>query len=301
MKKDILNKMSHDKASGTDIFIDSWESAGGVIPLTTEKRIWNHIRQSTRPRVLIFRSHIWKIAAVVLILLLSGITIYQKYELKTATQYAELVITVPKAQKNQLLLPDGTRIWLNSDSELKYGKRFNGHERCVELTGEAYFEVAKNPDAPFTVLAGGISVRALGTSFNIKAYPSDDVVTAYLKEGKVNIQSAAESILLMPGECVNYHYASQRMEKTVAENNHTFLAWHNNQLIFEDEPLVNIARVLEQQYNIKVDIRDERIKNYMYNGTLENTSLVNILDLLTLTSPLVYEYKDSTVIFSLKK
>ena len=171
----------------------------------------------------------------------------------------------------------------------------------MELTGEAFFTVAKNPDAPFIVSMRDLSVTALGTSFNIKAYASDSIISAYLMEGRVLVQSPTETIeMLHAGQCINYDFVQQKMQKMNVENERIFTAWHNNELVLENERLDNIVKILERQYNINIVISDEQLNSNRYNGTVENSSLANVLELLSLTSNLHYEFQKNEIILSKK-
>lgn len=293
-----LLKMLHHPASWEDAYTENWERANGVIPSSIDKRMRNAVRTKTKPRVHIAWRRVWNVAAVVFILLFSGISVYLWQEQKIINQYSDMIVTVPRAQKYDLTLPDGTHVLLNSDSELKYGRNFNGRERRVELQGEAFFEVAQNSDAPFVVSVGDLSVTALGTSFNVKYYESDNTITTYLMEGKVLVKSPHESMELLPGQCISYNQEVQAMRRTTVDNERIFTAWHNNLLIMEDEPLEEIIKKLERQYNIEILIADETLKSQKYNGTIENNSLVNVLELFALTSNLQYRFQgDKLILF----
>lgn len=287
----------HDVDSWEDVYTDNWERANGVIAAPYDKRIWNHISAATKPARTIPLRKIWNVSSLSFLCLFLGIIVYQWNEQRVLTKYADIEITVPRGQRNELVLPDGTHVLLNAESTLKYGKRFNGRERSVEFSGEAFFTVAKDPNAPFVVSMGDVSVTALGTSFNLKSYKSDTEITSYLKEGKILVKSATESIeLLYPNQCVSYNRKTRKMQKNLVENEDVFISWRNRCLTLEDEPLESIVKTLERQYNIKIEIADEALKSHRFNGTVESYSLTNVLDFFVLASTLHYEFKDGKLI-----
>ena len=175
-------------------------------------------------------------------------------------------------------MPDGTIVHLNTDSKLRYGSHFNGKQRQVELTGEAYFDVAKDAQSPFIVKAGDIQVRALGTSFNVHAYPDDENITTYLAEGSVIVSSPEQSLHLSPGEVAVYSLADTRMTKKQEEDDRLFIAWMNNEMVFNDEPILNIIKLLER-----------------FTGTLKNASLQSTLYALQFTSSVSYKKKEDVI------
>lgn len=294
--RELLDSL-HDTESWEDVYADNWERANGVIADPYDKRIWNHISAATKPaRVIPFR-RIWAVSSVSLLCLFLGIIVYQWNEQRVLTKYADIEITVPRGQRNEVILPDGTHVLLNAESSLKYGKHFNGRKRHVEFSGEAFFSVAKDPDAPFVVSMGDVSVTALGTSFNLKSYPSDQEIVSYLKEGKILVKSEAESIeLLYPNQCVSYNRTTRKMQKNLVENEDVFISWCNRCLTLEDEPLENIVKTLERQYNIKIEITNETLKSQCFNGTVENYNLTNVLEFFALASNLRYKYEDGKLI-----
>ena len=205
-----------------------------------------------------------------------------------------MTVEVGQGQKSDIFLPDGTIVHLNADSKLRYGSNFNGKQRQVELVGEAYFDVAKDARSPFIVKAGDIQIRALGTSFNVHAYPDDENITTYLAEGSVIISSSTQSLNLSLGEVAVYSLKKNRMIKK-KEDDRLFIAWMNNEMVFNDEPILNIIKLLERNYNVKFEIKSDRLNCITFTGTLKNASLQSTLYALQFTSSISYKKKDDVI------
>jgi ferric-dicitrate binding protein FerR (iron transport regulator) len=200
-------------------------------------------------------------------------------------------------QKAGVQLPDGTQIWLNSASSLTYDTEYNQKDRIVYLQGEAYFEVSSDKEKPFIVKTDDVSVEALGTSFNVKAYPDDDYVTATLIEGSVKVSSPFQSDLLKPNEKLAFSKNKQQFTKTVLLDAERNISWKNNYLAFEQENLEDIAKVLERMYNVQIQFTSEKLKHIRFSGTITNNNLESVLQLIMLVSPIRYSIeKDSVII-----
>jgi transmembrane sensor len=151
-------------------------------------------------------------------------------------------LSTPRGGEYQVVLPDGTHVWLNSASSLSYPVEFAGNERRVKLTGEAYFEVAKNKDKPFYVNSNKVQVRVLGTHFNISAYNDDDEFTATLLEGSVQVSKNNSQSLLKPGQQAVINNGADMIRVSQANINEV-MAWKNGYFIFNDD---NIATILKR-------------------------------------------------------
>lgn len=156
-------------------------------------------------------------------------------------------IETPRGGQYQLNLPDGTKVWLNSASSLKYLVNFSSkEERIVELTGEAYFEVAKDKNHPFLVRSGGQEVKVLGTHFNINSYEDENGVKTTLLEGSVKVNN---SVILVPGE-QSVFTGDKISVKTVTAND--AIDWKNGEFVFNKDPLTDILRKVSRWYNVDI-------------------------------------------------
>lgn len=235
-----------------------------------------------------------RVAALLFLLLSTGYGVY--YYSQRQMIMPDLVVAVEKGQKANLTLPDGSKVWINSDSKLSYGSRFNTRERVLNLEGEAYFEVAPDKDRPFVVQTGEIAVKALGTSFDVKSYPNEKDVSTVLMTGKVEVQSGSACLILEPNEKLVYNKTTRTMGKSDITDALTYSGWKDNTLSFQAETFENIACALERYYNTRIVFESESLKKYRFTGSPGNTSLESLLQILSLTSPLSYEVKDSVIL-----
>ena len=221
-----------------------------------------------------YRRWFSQIAAVVLLLIMTAYGVYSYT--KNKMTMSDMIVAVEKGQKANITLPDGSLVWINSDSKLIYGSGFNDRERVLLLEGEAYFEVSPDKDRPFIVKTNDLSVKALGTSFDVKSYTDGQI--------------------LLPNERIVFNRQTGKLKKNTVYDAKDYASWKDNILNFEAESFENIVRVLERYYNTKIVFETESLKQYRFTGTPGNTSLESILQILSLTSPLDYEVKDSVII-----
>lgn len=210
------------------------------------------------------------------------------------------VVSAEKGQRSNVVLPDGTKVWLNSDTEIKYSGEYGKKDRQISLSGEAYFEVAKDPKHRFIVQAGEMQVEALGTAFNVKAYEEDDELTASLFEGKVKTSVAGQTLLLDPDQSVSYNRIKHSFVKLNGNTNYDRM-WRNQELVFRGESLEEVAIMLDRLYNVKVEFQTDDIKHYRFSGVIKNNSLENVFELISLTAPIRYEKRDSIIWLSRNK
>lgn len=202
-------------------------------------------------------------------------------------------ISTPRGGQYQIVLADGTKVWLNAASSLKFPTAFMGKERLVELTGEAYFEVAKNKVMPFRVEFNGTQIKVLGTHFNIKAYPGDDVTRTTLLEGSVSIAAHNEQQVLTPGQQAIAAKAGKL--KIVAANLEEALAWKNGYFIFHDEDLHDIMKQVERWYDVDV-VYEENIDGKSFGGRISKyKNISSLLKNLELAGGVHFEVNGSTV------
>jgi len=191
-----------------------------------------------------------------------------------------LVLTTPKGGTYQITLPDGTRVWLNSASTLKYPSKFQGNERVVELQGEAYFDVARSLTTPFKVLCEGQIVEVLGTRFNVAGYGGEQYVKTTLVEGAVRVMSGADrrsSITLSPGQQSNV--ANGKITVNDVDTK-PYVAWKSGLFYFKHTPFEEMMNQIERWYDVDVEYTG-RIPQDTFSGRMSrNVSLMTVLDLL---------------------
>lgn len=196
-----------------------------------------------------------------------------------------------------LTLPDGTLVFLNSESTLSYPSRFDGDTRNVNLQGEAYFEVAKNPEKKFIVSTSHQSqIEVLGTHFNVEAYEKENRVSATLVEGKIGFiykcDNTSKKVLMVPGQKLVYDSKDSKVQ-LYATSGESEIAWKEGKIIFRNTPLEEGLRMLEKRYNVEFIIKNNRLKGDSFTGTFTNQRLERILEYFQLSSQIRWRYLDS--------
>jgi len=205
-------------------------------------------------------------------------------------------IETPKGGQYQVRLPDGTNVWLNASSSLRYPTVFTGRERKVNLDGEAYFEVAKNPEMPFRVNSKNQIVKVLGTHFNISSYPDDPEVKTTLTEGRVSLSSASsgQTVMLNPGEQALTHKNGAITVHQV--NADQFLGWKEGKFIFTDADIQSIMRQVARWYNVEVVYQGEISKEKFGGSTSRFTNVAELLEILELTNQVHFKIQGRRII-----
>lgn len=237
----------------------------------------------------------WKKVAAILIIPLIGWTIYTAISSKNNIQRNEVAyqeIISPPGTKSNITLSDGTSVWLNSGSRLKFPSQFNSGKRNVYLIGEGFFKVKSDKKHPFIVHTNQLDVKATGTEFNVDAYTNDSLTTVSLKEGVVNILTGRKLIHQMkPDDQLTYHNTTKGFNVT-SVNTANLCAWKDGVLVFRDEPLENVFKRISRTYNVDIEVKDKSVAHQLYRATFEKESLDEILRLLQLSAPI--KYKRST-------
>lgn len=212
-----------------------------------------------------------------------GQLVYQAEDSKASTANGAVAyntISTPRGGQYQVILPDGSRVWLNAASSLKFPTAFAGNQRSVELTGEAYFEVAKNPSKPFTVNVNALNVKVLGTHFNINAYADEDNIKTTLLEGLIQLTSGNSHNLLKPDEQGIVKGDNIRVVEVDAER---AVAWKNGFFDFNRASIRDIMKQLSRWYNIEVAYNG-KISDDEFVGRIErNVKLSQVLHVLELS------------------
>lgn len=190
-------------------------------------------------------------------------------------------------------LPDGSIVWLNHSSTLKYPTVFQKDCRTVELTGEGYFEVAHNSKIPFIVKAENIQIKALGTEFNIMVYPDDDKIEISLINGEVVLQRAEQDekvvpLLKMEPTDLAIFQKSNNEINTRTINDDRYFSWKEGKLIFNKEPMDEVVKKLSRWFNVDIQLKDSKLGDLTYTATFKNETLPQVMELLSLVTPINY-------------
>ncbi|MBS0032345.1 FecR family protein [Chitinophaga sp. 22321] len=239
----------------------------------------------------------------------------------TGVPQASRIETIAKpGAKSRLLLPDGSVVWLNSGSRISYAVNFMDSLREVELEGEAYFDVAKNSQRPFIVRTRDITIKVLGTVFNVKCYPDDNKTEATLIRGSVQVSKTGDNsrqgLLLHPHEKLVANRTTEsvsantdhpalsiaendmvvkRLKETAADTSMTETAWVYNKLVFDGEDFLEIAAEMERWYNVKIAINDPAVARYRFHAKFENETITKVLSVLQLSLPFTFKIDNNEV------
>jgi transmembrane sensor len=211
-----------------------------------------------------------------------GQLVYQATQ-GTVTQPMYNTVTTPKGGQYQIVLSDGTKVWLNAASSLRFPLVFSGNERKVEMTGEVYFEVAKNAKKPFKVITDGQEVEVLGTHFNIMAYHNEKAIKTTLLEGSVKVSRKERSTILQPGQQAKVGFNNNIFRTLNDVSLEEELAWKNGYFEFNNASLELIMRQIERWYDVEIQYIG-KIPDEHFTGKLQrNTNLSNVLKILSMS------------------
>jgi transmembrane sensor len=242
--------------------------------------------------------NIQKIAAILLlpVLIYAGFLTFRQFKEPGAISGASAWQTVKTTTGmiSELVLPDGTHVWLNSETTLEYPLIFDKN-REINLSGEAYFEVKEDQAHPFIVNTGTINIEVLGTSFNVTNYPDEDQAEVVLRSGKVQLftgkhQDKEEVSFLAPGQKAVFDRTTNELAINDV-NVEKYTAWKDGILMFVDDPMAEVTKKLSRWFNVEVVLETHELDEYVYKATFRDESLTQILDLLKLSAPIEYTVK----------
>lgn len=252
---------------------------------------WQHSRRIQQ---------IFRVAAIFFFIVSLGGAIWFFTDKPVPEQIYYTSVMAENGQISKVQLPDGSQVWLNSGSEIRYSNRYAEDNRELELEGEAYIHAAKNSDLPMVVKSGDINVKVLGTRFNVSAYPESGFVDVVLEEGSVELLSpGSEQLLyrLKPGERVQF----DRQERKLAVSNvntSKFTAWKEGMINIYDQSLAEVTQRLETRYNQEFVV-DECAADYHFTFTIKNEPLDEIIRLMEKIAPVKAVQNDTIITFKL--
>lgn len=342
-REQLLNWLKRDKQN-TKFFIelkDIWEKTGELnkeddksVEFALKRFKYNlsqrNLEKKNNTRWLKYGS----VAAILAVIILSGILLLRQplSGLYNKAQFTETII--PLGQKGKVLLPDGTKISLNSGTWIRYPSSFGAKVREVYLEGEAYFEVAHDKHKPFLVHSGNLIIKVLGTCFNLRSYPNENKIETTLVNGSVKIlesekNQSREIFTLKPNEQAVYNIQSRKIvvnhlrsttNKEIAEPSgnsskinlpanqksniqiESIYMWKEQKLIFEHETMEQMAQKLSRWYNKKVFIESDALKGEKYSGKfIYNETIYQVLEAIRLTTSIDYYEKDHAIYIQSKR
>ena len=229
-----------------------------------------------------------RIAAIFVITFSLGILGYYYWTKNQPEQVAFIENIVPLGSKSEINMPDGSMVWLNAGSTLRYPANYGKTKRDIYLSGEGYFKVAQQTGKPFTVHTPLANITDLGTEFNVKAYPDEDVVETTLIKGKVVVEKgeaigAFKRTVLKPGQKLSVIVSDSQPELVLIQLDPDIadagVSWKERYWRIESLPLKDLAVQLERRYDVRITV-DDRLKNRLFSGTFENETLEQALILL---------------------
>ena len=228
-------------------------------------------------------------ASIVFILGIAAALWYFTYPQPAEVRY--LSKSTIRGQKATIVLSDGTRVRLNSESNIRYPEEFTGDLREIKLEGEAFFEVAEDPTKPFVVQSGTVKTRVLGTSFNINAYPESEAIRVTVATGRVQVANGEDPtsfVQLTRGDQATYSKTSRTLEEKQVDLDR-FIAWSDNRIVFEDVSLGEAVDILNRWFDTDIELEKAALAHCDIQGTFENETLTNILESIKFVKGINYQ------------
>lgn len=296
------------------------------------------VKNATRTKIIAY--YIGKWAAVIFISICTGAFMYYQFEkLKTVntqkSTYNE--VTVPMGSKSKIRLPDGTEVTLNAGSKLTYQMNYGKVLREVDFIGEGYFKVAKLKDKPFIVHTANANIKALGTEFNVKAYPDENIIETILVKGSVVVNEVFssqndkrfkndKSVILKPGQKVQIFKLPANTQQALGARNlnkpigqgtipieeqlnlkvepsdiKVETSWKDKRWVLHGEDLQSLAILLSRKFNITIRLKDPELKKYKFSGIIDNETVEQVFDIIKYTIPISYTINKDEATWILNK
>jgi len=286
-------------------------------PIDKEAALKNLIveisKTETAPPLRRLYSTLARVAAI--ILLAAGLSsvwhMLTKNRIQLQNQLTMNEVIVPVGEKSQIILSDGTHVWINSGSSIRYPVCFGTTSREVSLVGEAYFDVTKGKST-FTVNTHDAKIKVLGTAFNVKSYPEDKKTLTTVVRGLVRVESrekGVKAVLIGPSQMAVIKEPSTSAPVSDSKNlsvinkvnTLVITSWKDQLLIFADETFEDLAIKMERWYNIKISIEDEELKKERYTGKFVNNETVyEVLEAIEVTTPIDYTVEEDEIVITRK-
>jgi transmembrane sensor len=237
-----------------------------------------------------------RVAAILLLPMIVGFYLLGLYQNTSKQSVAQNTISVPLGARSQFVLPDGTKVMLNSGSSLTYPVNF-AHQpnRTISLNGEGFFEVYKNKKSPFIIRMNGVDIKVTGTTFNARAYNDESEIVVALAEGSVLLGDQLPNNTfdlqnsLKPMDVAVFNKKNKKIELFQNSDLSKYLAWTKGLMIFDNDPIGTVVDKLEKLYNVKAIIQDKELLNYRLTATFTNEPLEQALRIISLSSQINYQ------------
>ena len=226
--------------------------------------------------------HFLKYAAILIMALALPFSYYLGTR-KAQTDNSTTTISCAFGDKSSIVLPDSSRVWLNSGSKLTFNSSFKSRARNVILEGEAFFSVSKDKEHPFRVKTKDIDIEVLGTKFNVKAYPDENNVSTTLLEGSLEISSKTQRTRIDPGQRLVFNKENKKMALLNVKDTSSDTEWKEGRLAFRNESLDELAPKLRRWFDVDIVFTDEKVKQRRFTGVLERESILEVISYFDLS------------------
>lgn len=247
------------------------------------------------------RQAVWKMirnVAAILLLPVIGFSLFllfrdQEGAKQVSAAKAFYEVTAPVDALMRVSLADGSEVWLNRASSLRYPAFFDNNKREVFLAGEGYFAVGHNPAAPFVVHAGEISIVARGTEFNVMAYPEDDEIGMFLANGEIGLfqeiegAEAVNILTMKPSEMAVFRKSARKITLTRVPDDR-YSSWKDGKLVFNNESMDVVVRKLSRWFNVDIRVQDPKLLELSFTATFINESMTQVLEMIAIATPVRY-------------
>jgi ferric-dicitrate binding protein FerR (iron transport regulator) len=237
------------------------------------------------------------IAASILFLLgLFGLMGFPDFKL----HHSLVLFKTEMGNRSTLILPDSSKVWLDSQSQISFNNDFGKSNRNISLVGEGYFEV-KHSDKPFIVDVKDFKIKVYGTKFNVSAYPDDNSIQTCLESGQISInQEGKKELIVIPGQLISYEKNTATF-KTRMVDPEKYLAWRSNKMYMQNESMNELSKKLQRKYNVVISFVPESLgEKVHYSGIFTNEDITEVLDAISIASGLKYSKKDNEYIIEKK-
>jgi ferric-dicitrate binding protein FerR (iron transport regulator) len=245
--------------------------------------------------------HVLRMAAIVLFMVVSSVAVNHWFFMPQSEDIHEIVfreIFTDRSQRASVQLSDGTKVNLSVDSRIKMPDVFARDVREVELTGEAYFDVAHSPDRPFIIRSGNAVIRVLGTDFGVRAYPEEDMIKVVVKSGSVAVSSNSgteeNAVVLKPGQLARVSSETHHIA-TEWVNPDDYLGWISGKLSFNQSAFAEVIGQIERWYDLEVILEDKSILDRRLTAVIDSRSLLNVMNVISQSIDLQYEVIDNKI------
>jgi ferric-dicitrate binding protein FerR (iron transport regulator) len=278
---------------------DVKDLVGEAATISHSDKAWQKVHSRIRRKRLYNNIVYWKYAAIIMVIFITAGLFLGKTLSNYFSEPEQFIsIVTPNGKIKNLKLPDGTEVWINSGSLLKYSNPFDRANRHIILEGEAYFEVVKEGENPFTVSVGLSKVIVHGTKFDVKSYLSERKCEVILVEGSVEYVNSEKNVFIKPGERLTETRDSRELEIDHV-NTANYTSWKSGKVYFDHQSLIDLVSLLEKWYGVKFEFANKDIPLYTFTGVIiKNNSLDYTLQIIEMTNKVKFVKKGGTMLIT---